>query len=161
MKKLALITCLLIVSVAAKAQFEKGTWIVNPSLTGLGFSHSKYEKAKFGIGMDAGAFLADGFALMVKASGDWSKPVDKYTLGTGGRAYFNKTGIYLGLGFDMSRYRFKGGEHDTAWGMELDAGYAFFICKNVTIEPAVYYNWCLNDSDYSKFGIKLGFGLYF
>ena len=32
MKKLMWIVCLLVVSVTAQAQFEKGKWIVNPSV---------------------------------------------------------------------------------------------------------------------------------
>ena len=35
MKKLALAICLLVVSIAAQAQFEKGKMILNPSVTGL------------------------------------------------------------------------------------------------------------------------------
>ncbi len=38
MRRLALIVCLLIGTVAAHAQFEKGKWFVNPSVTGLNFS---------------------------------------------------------------------------------------------------------------------------
>lgn len=41
MKKLALVLCLLAVSFTAQAQFEKGTMILNPSVTGLDFSYSK------------------------------------------------------------------------------------------------------------------------
>ena len=46
MKKLALAICLLVVSIAAQAQFEKGKMILNPSVTGLDFSYSKNDKAK-------------------------------------------------------------------------------------------------------------------
>ena len=63
MKKLALAICLLLASIAAQAQFEKGTMILNPSVTGLDFSYSKNDDAKFGIGAQAGTFLADGFAF--------------------------------------------------------------------------------------------------
>ena len=45
MKKLALALCLLAVSFTAQAQFEKGTTIINPSLSGLDFSYSKNDKA--------------------------------------------------------------------------------------------------------------------
>ena len=75
MKKLVLVVCLLVASLAARAQFEQGKWIINPSLTGLNFSYSNSEKAQFGIGAKAGAFLAEGIALMVEASADWSKPI--------------------------------------------------------------------------------------
>ena len=46
MKKLALVLCLLAVSFTAQAQFEKGTMILNPSVTGLDFSYSKNDDAK-------------------------------------------------------------------------------------------------------------------
>ena len=152
--------CLLVVSIAAQAQFEKGTWIVNPYTTGLGFSVSKAEKAQFGFGVKAGNFLTDGIALLVEAGADWSKPVSNYNLGVGGRYYFNKTGIYLGAGLKLDHARYKGGHKNNQFGLGVDAGYAFFISKTVTIEPAVYYNWCFNHFDQSKFGIKLGFGIY-
>ena len=141
MKKLALAICLLVVSIAAQAQFEKGKMILNPSVTGLDFSYSKNDKAKFGIGAQAGTFLADGIALMVNVGADWSKPVDEYTLGTG--------------------MRFSGGHHQTDWGLGIEAGYAYFLSRTVTIEPAVYYKWRFNDSDMSRFGVKVGFGFYF
>ena len=146
MKKLALALCLLAVSFTAQAQFEKGTTIINPSLSGLDFSYSKNDKAKFGVGAQVGTFFAEGIALMVNAGADWSKPVDEYTLGTGVRFYFNKTGIYLGGGLD--------------WGLGIEAGYAYFLSRTVTIEPAVYYKWRFNDGDMSRFGVKIGFGFY-
>ena len=161
MKKVALVICLLVASLAAKAQFEQGKWIINPSLTGLDFSYSKDNKVKFGIAAKAGTFLVDGVALMVEAGADWSKPVDAYTLGTGVRYYFNSTGVYLGGGLDLNRFRWKGGEHLTEWGLGIEAGYAYFLSRTVTVEPAVYYKWRFNDRDLSKFGVKIGFGFYF
>ena len=160
-RKLALVLCLLAVSFTAQAQFEKGTMILNPSVTGLDFSYSKNDDAKFGIGAQAGTFLADGFALMVNIGADWSQPKDTYTLGTGMRCYFNTTGIYLGGGFDWERVRYKGGSHNNDWGLGIEAGYAYFLSKTVTIEPAVYYKWRFDDSDNSRFGVKIGFGFYF
>lgn len=50
MKKLVLMACLLVASLAARAQFEQGKWIINPSLTGLNFTYSNSEKAQFGAG---------------------------------------------------------------------------------------------------------------
>ena len=110
MKKLMWIVCLLVVSVTAQAQFEKGKWIVNPSVTGLGLSYSKSEKTQFGLQAQGGAFLVDNVALMLTAGANWSKPEDKYTLGVGGRYYFDKCGIYLGAGLKMNRYNWKVGD---------------------------------------------------
>ena len=66
MKKLALFVCLLVVTVAAQAQFEKGKWILNPSITGLEFSHDTgTDKTSFGLEAKGGAFLLDNIALLV------------------------------------------------------------------------------------------------
>ena len=43
----------------------------------------------------------------------------------------------------------------------LEMGYAFFINRSVTIEPAIYYDQSFkNHSDYSKIGFKVGVGIY-
>ena len=159
MKKYVFMVCLLVVSLGAHAQFEQGTWVINPYVTGLGFSVNKAEKVQFGLGAKAGNFLVDDVALLVEASADWSKPVDKYSLGAGGRYYFSKTGVYLGAGLRFDHARWKESKN-SQFGLGVEAGYAFFISGSVTVEPAVYYNWCFNKGDMSKFGIKLGFGIY-
>lgn len=52
-----LLVCLLVASVAARAQFEKGKWVVNPSLTGLELSHDTgTDKTSFGLEVKGGAF---------------------------------------------------------------------------------------------------------
>ena len=160
MKKYFFMVCLLVVSLGAHAQFEQGTWVINPYATGLGFSVSKAEKAQFGVGAKAGNFLVDDVALLVEASADWSKAIDIYSLGAGGRYYFSKTGVYLGAGLRFDHSRLNGGHKSSQFGLGVEAGYAFFISGTVTIEPAVYYNWCFNKGDMSKFGIKFGFGIY-
>ena len=44
----------------------------------------------------------------------------------------------------------------------IQLGYAFFLNRTVTIEPELYYNQSLKDhSDYSGFGLRIGFGIYF
>ena len=41
-------------------------------------------------------------------------------------------------------------------------GYSFFLNRTVTIEPEIYYNQSLKDhNDYSGFGLRIGFGIYF
>lgn len=161
MKKLIVAFCMVMISMAAHAQFEKGTKIINPSLTGLDFSFDKKDDAKFGLNAQMGSFVTDGFAVMVNLGADWSKQVDQYALGTGVRFYFNTTGIYLGGGIDWERYRVKGVSSHNDWGLGIEGGYAFFLSRTVTIEPAVYYKWRFNDDDLSRFGVKIGFGFYF
>ena len=143
MRRLALIVCLLIGTVAAHAQFEKGKWFVNPSVTGLNFSYNtETDKAHFGLEVKGGAFLIDNVALL---------------LGVGGRYYFNKIGVFLGADVNLNRYNWDGGDK-TRFGFGMEGGYAFFLSRTVTIEPAVY--WDIN-KDRSEFGLKVGFGFYF
>lgn len=152
MKKLVLVVCLLVASLAARAQFEQGKWIINPSLTGLNFSYSNSEKAQFGIGAKAGAFLAEGIALMVEASADWSKPIDVYTIGTGTRFYFNKTGVFLGAGLDLNRYRMKGGPlvPNGEWVLKQDTLISFHVRllsnRRYTTNGASTTATCLNSA---------------
>lgn len=161
MKKLALIVCLLVVTVAAQAQFEKGKWIVNPSITGLELSHDTgADKTSFGLEAKGGAFLLDNVALLVHAGASWNDRgynTDIYTLGVGGRYYFSKIGVYLGADVNMDRWH-GGGNDDTKFSYGMEAGYAFFLSRTVTIEPAAFWNI---NGDRSKFGLKVGFGLYF
>ena len=43
----------------------------------------------------------------------------------------------------------------------VEVGYAFFISRTVTIEPSVYYQQSFKDhSEYSKIGLRVGFGIY-
>ena len=152
MKKLALFVCLLVVTVAAQAQFEKGKWILNPSITGLEFSHDTgTDKTSFGLEAKGGAFLLDTRAML-------SHELYVYTLGVGGRYYFDKIGVYLGADVNVDRWDWGHDLDDTKFSFGLEAGYAFFLTRTVTIEPAAYWN--IND-DRSKFGLKVGFGFYF
>ena len=42
----------------------------------------------------------------------------------------------------------------------LEVGYAFYINRSVTIEPAIYYDQSFKHSDYSTIGLKVGVGVY-
>ena len=141
------------------AQFEKGKWFVNPSVTGLNFSYNtETDKAHFGLEAKGGAFLVDNVALLIDAGAKWQGGgTDVYTLGVGGRYYISKVGVFLGAGVDLNRYDWDGGDK-TRFGFGMEAGYAFFLSRTVTIEPAVYWDI---DKDRSEFGLKVGFGFYF
>lgn len=58
---------------------------------------------------------------------------------------------------NLNRYNWDGGDK-TRFGFGMEGGYAFFLSRTVTIEPAVY--WDIN-KDRSEFGLKVGFGFYF
>ena len=107
MKKLALLVCLLVATVAAQAQFEKGKWILNPSISGLGLSHNtETDKTSFGIEAKGGAFLLDNVALLihpetfsfdyqtnrcVENDVEWCRQISSYTPKTGFQSTFSIT----------------------------------------------------------------------
>ena len=163
MKKLVLSTMLLLcISLVANAQFERNKWFVNPSVTGLGLSYSGSEKIHLGFEANGGAFLADNTALLLTLGGDYGKNMTKVTtLGVGGRYYLDKIGLFFGLGLKYKHFAFEGWK-DNDFGAGAEIGYAFFVSRTVTIEPAVYYDQSFtNHKDYSKVGFKVGFGFYF
>ena len=159
MKKLALFVCLLVATVAAQAQFEKGKWFVSPSLTGLNLVHdTELDQTSFGLEAKGGAFLLDNVALLVQAGAAWNQNnADVYTLGVGGLYYFDQVCIYLGANVNVNRWDL-GDWDDTRCSFGLEAGYAYFLSRTITLEPAVYWNV---DGEGSRFGLKVGFGFYF
>ncbi len=163
MKKGLILTFLIsLVTLTANAQFEKDKWFINSSITGLGLSYSGTEKARFGFDAEAGSFMADNIALLINIGGDYGKHITNNThVGVGGRYYFDRVGIFLGLGLKYKRF----GEeayHRNDLGATLEVGYAFFLSRTVTLEPAVYYDQSfLHHTDFSKMGLKVGFGFYF
>lgn len=160
-KKLTLLFCLLACVVSAQAQFEKGKWLLNPAVTGLGLSYDTgMDKASFGVDVSGGVFLVDNVALLVRGGigvNENGGDTDVYSLGVGGRYYFDQVGIYLGANVNVDRYDW-GTADDTKFSFGLEAGYAFFLSRTVALEPGVYWNV---NSDRSKFGLKVGFGFYF
>lgn len=163
MKKILVsLVMLVVVTLSAQAQFEKDTWYVNASLTGLDLTHSKAEGTRFGFQAGGGGFLADNLALLINFKGQYVKHgVDETMLGTQLRYYFSQCGVYGGLGLAYKHLSI-GSVKENLICFTPEVGYAFFLNKNLTLEPAIYYDLSLNEfKDYSKFGFKIGFGYYF
>lgn len=158
-KKTAVVALGLMVSVGAHAQFESGKQYCGASLTGLNLSYNGSEELSLGILAKAGYFFEDDMMLLAQAEYKHSGlegVKDYWALGAQGRYYIEQNGIYLGAGMKLIH---TGSYNDVMPGVEV--GYAFFVSKQVTIEPAVYYDQSFkNHSDYSTVGVKVGIGIY-
>ena len=158
-KKIAVMALGLMVSVGAHAQFESGKQYCGASLTGLNLSYNGSEELSLGIQAKAGYFVEDDMMLLAQAEYKHSGlegVKDYWALGAQGRYYIEQNGIYLGAGVKLIH---TGSYNDVMPGVEV--GYAFFVSKQVTIEPAVYYDQSFkNHSDYSTVGVKVGIGIY-
>lgn len=159
MKKLAILAVALLCAGAANAQFESGKKYCGASLTGLNLSYNGQQELNLGIQAKAGYFVADDWMLLGQAEYNHSAqadPKDYFSVGAQGRFYVEQNGLYLGAGVKLVH---AGSYNDVMPGVEI--GYAFFLGKQVTIEPAVYYDQSFKShSDYSTVGLKVGIGVY-
>ncbi len=155
---LTLIACICIAA-GAQAQFREGKGYIGASVTGLDLHYSSNDKLSLGVEAKAGYLLRDNLMLLGEASLQHSgrdEVADKYTVGVGGRYYIQQNGIYLGVNCKMLHADHN--YNDLMPGAEV--GYAFYINRSVTIEPAVYYDHSFKNSDYSTVGLKVGIGIY-
>ena len=164
MKKIIVtLSMLMLFSAASYAQIQKGSFLVGAS-SNLGFSSNSTEGDDnvnvFTLDLKTGYFLVDNFALGVKfgyskysyGDNDGSNTV----IGLFGRYYVNGK-IFAGAGYSST----KPDNSDALNSMSLELGYAAFITNNIALEPSISYVKGLGDNDSNRFGLNLGFALYF
>lgn len=160
-KRLSMLAVVLCVTLAASAQFEKGKKYISASLSGLDLSYNG--TSEFNVGFEAkGGYLLDDNLMVLgilgynHVGGDDPSP-DRFAIGAQGRYYIIQNGIYLGAGVT-----YKHANHNYNDIMpQVEVGYAFFINRTVTIEPALYYEQSIKDhGKYSNVGLRVGVGVY-
>ena len=159
MKKLSFLLLSLTFSLCIHSQFQVGKGYIGASLTGLNLHYNGHDKLNVGLEAKIGYLAWDNIMLLanVSAEHNGSEAVaDHISVGAGGRYYITQNGLYLGAGckFLHANHSY----NDMMIGAEV--GYAFFINRSVTIEPALYYDHSFKDSNYSTVGLKLGLGIY-
>ncbi len=159
MKKLAILAAALLTTAVAHAQFESGKKYVGASLTGLNLSYNGTQDLNIGLQAKGGYMLADDWmvlGLLDYTHSGLEGTKDYFAIGAQGRFYVEQNGLYLGAGVKLAH---TGSYNDLMPGVEI--GYAFFLGRQVTIEPAVYYDQSFkNHSNYSTVGLKVGIGVY-
>lgn len=160
-RKLSLLAVAFLMTVAANAQFEQGKKYISASFSGLDLNYNGTSEFSVGFETKAGYLVEDNLMVLGTLGynhigGDDSTP-DRFSVGAQGRYYIIQNGIYLGVGAT-----YKHGNHNYNDFMPMvEVGYAFFINRHVTIEPALYYEQSINNhSKYSNVGLRLGLGLY-
>lgn len=157
-KKIGLLLVVLATTLTASAQFEQGKKYVGASLTGLNLSYNGSEKFNLGLQAQGGYCILDNIMALASVGYDGNGELpDALTLGAGGRYYILQNGIFLGA--NVKYVHANDNYNDVMPGVEV--GYAFFINRFVTIEPAVYYQQSFKDhSNYSTVGLRIGLGIY-
>lgn len=162
MKKTFLSLLMALVCLTANAQFEAGKTYVNASVAGLNLAYSKNTRFTLNIQANGGYMFAQDW--MVLGRFGYNHPgrhMDNFELGAGARYYIEQNGLSLGL---MISYE-HGHDDDVKTNhgfITPEIGYTFFLNKQLTIEPAIYYKMCFDDfAEASTVGLKVGLGLFF
>lgn len=159
MKKIMLMAVAMLTAVGAHAQFESGKKYIGASLTGLNLSYNGSEDLNFGLQAKGGLFVEDDWMVLGQVEYNHSGAAgssDYFSVGAQGRYYIEQNGLYLGLGAKLVH---QSNYNDVMPGLEI--GYAFFVSRQVTIEPAVYYDQSFKKhADHSTVGLKVGVGIY-
>ena len=160
MKKSGTMVVALMMAVGAHAQFEEGKVYVGASLTGINLNYNGNDGFNLGAQAHVGYLCMDNLMLLGQVGyehkGTDGMP-DKLTLGVAGRYYIIQNGLYLGAGCKLVHANHN--YNDVMPGVEV--GYAFFLSRTVTVEPAIYYDQSFKDhSNYSTIGLKIGIGVY-
>ncbi|MEL6811992.1 MAG: hypothetical protein AAFP76_11705 [Bacteroidota bacterium] len=176
MKKLLLIAAFAVFALTANAQdgggdaTGEGTWLVEIN---TGFGESSTANTGFALrsidgntawaaGGEAGYFILDDLAL--KAGLGYS---DSGVDGVDGTFNWKFGGKYYIAGqFPVAAdvNGASGNDVSPLW-VGIQAGYAWFVADNVSIEPGLRYGLGMNedagDGDFNVFGVNIGFNVFF
>ena len=160
-KKLTILMFAMMMALTASAQFEQGKKYISASFSGLELGYNGTSDFNVGLQAKGGYFLMDNILALATVGynhigGDDPTP-DRFSVGAHGRYYIIQNGIYLGAGVN---YKHPNHSYNDIMPT-VEVGYAFFINRTVTIEPALYYEQSVkNHSKYSNVGLRLGLGIY-
>ncbi|MDR1553842.1 MAG: hypothetical protein LBS69_10330 [Prevotellaceae bacterium] len=153
-------------------QLQKGNILIAADGTSVGIRFTN--GVALNINGTGGYFVADklaiagGIGLNVASTesvaGEWgetssSTTTTTFDIGAGVRYYFlaNSRG---GL-FATAMFKVTVGSGDPVFGVNFNGGYAFFINKNISIEPLMIIDLPFSKGADVNFGIGAGFSLYF
>lgn len=153
----------------AQEQTAKGKWLIEAN-TGFGVGAEALANTSFhlsssdgetqwGLGAEGGYFVADNLAVKAGLGySDFGHSVNAFSYKVGAKYYllnkFPLEASYTGASIKDAN------ENPSYLG--LQGGYAWFVGKNISIEPGLRYNITLNE-DYGKdiFQLNIGFALHF
>lgn len=140
-----------------RVPFAKGKVYIASSLSGLDLSYGKTQDWHLDLMAKAGYLFTDNWMFTGMMDYDYRREgSNAFNLGAGFRYYIEQNGLYLGMG---ATYVHNEDLTDDVMPT-VQVGYAFFLNGTVTIEPEIYYNQSLKNSDYSGFGLRIGIGVY-
>ena len=152
----------------SSSQTSKGKWLIEANTgnamlgsTGL-YLTSVDGNTSYNIGLDGGYFIMDDLALKAGlgyggSSAEGALSTFSYRLGA--KYYVNSM---IPVTLDLTGASIEDANENPMW-LGIGAGYAWFVGKNVSIEPGLRYNLSLNEdfTDEGVFQFNVGFALHF
>ena len=153
--------------VNAQEQTAKGKWLIEAN-TGFGGElagstafglWSQDGNTSWNIGAEGGYFVANNLAVKLGLGyGDGGNDNSAFAYKVGAK-YYVANKFPLEVSYNGTSY--KGLDENPSY-LGLQGGYAWFVGKNVSVEPGIRYNVSLNDDYYkSAFQFNIGFALHF
>lgn len=144
---------------SASAQFEKGKYYLGATTNATGLSYSKNEKFGINLGVNGGYLFEDGWMLLTEVGFDYhNSDMQSLHAGLKCRYLIEQNGLFLQAGLRFLH----GAPNYNDLQVTPELGYCFFLNRNLTIEPSLYYDVSTNKfSEYSKVGVKIGLAWYF
>ena len=150
------------------SQTSKGKWLIEANTgnamlgsTGL-YLTSVDGETSYNLGLDGGYFIMDDLAVKAGlgyggSSVEGSLSTFSYRLGA--KYYVNSM---IPVTLDLTGASIEDANENPMW-LGIGAGYAWFVGKNVSIEPGLRYNLSLNEdfTDEGVFQFNIGFALHF
>ena len=141
----------------SRLPFGKGKFYVATCVSGIDLSYSKSQEWNLDLMAKGGYFFTDNWMFTGQAGFNYRSEIpNTFDLGAGLRYYIEQNGLYIGAGAD---YVHSNSSYDDITPT-VQLGYAFFLNGSVTIEPELYYNHSLKNTDYSGLGLRIGIGIY-
>ena len=176
MKKLILsaIAIMTIGLANAQEQTKKGKFLIEANTgfgalvgaTQIGFRSDEYGSS-YSVGAEGGYFVMDNLAIKAglgflgnNPKGGTSSTAVGYKIGA---KYYVINTIPVEISYNGISYTPNSGNKMPSF-LGLQAGYAIFLGKNVSVEPGVRYNYSLLSKDnggVSDFQFNVGFALHF
>jgi hypothetical protein len=164
-KIIALVGIITLSSSALFSQIEQGTFMIGGNAYfNYSFPSGVKASSDLNISPNAGFFIVDNMAIGASMMFNSFKGGSSFSVAPFMRAYY-KENFYgqLQVGFGRSSFEVAGTTTTTSGlNTELDLGYTIFLTDNIALDPALYYNFYTNGSEYggSNLGMKIGFQLF-
>lgn len=148
----------------AQEQTAEGKWLIETNTSfgaaqvgNTGFSlWSTDGTTTWNVGAEGGYFVANNLAVKVGLGYGDNGSDSSFSYKVGGKYYIaNKFPVEVSYTGQTIK------DQETASFVGLQGGYAWFIGKNVSVEPGLRYNVCLNDYYKDVFQVNVGFALHF